>query len=98
MRYRCRMSSLYVQSTNGLIRNFAILRYVLLYPAHREGPDKTARMRRLTLAIAVCKYPKTSLAWGSPNVFEYLHEIIYAEVFTRTFNEYPQYMFSWKSK
>ena len=47
------------------IRNFALFCYALQYPvilqADSEGPDQTADVCRLFLAIAVCTYPKTGL-------------------------------------
>ena len=54
----------------GLMRTFAILCYVLQVPVipyvDCEGPDQTARMRRLIWAFAVRIRPKTCLHTARP--------------------------------
>ena len=54
----------------SLIRNFAILRYIVQYPmilyADSEGPDQTAHSRSLiwTFAVRIC--PKTCFRMARP--------------------------------
>ena len=55
-----------------LVRAFALHWNILQYPmilfADNEGPDQTARMRRLIWAFAVLICPKTRFAWRGPHM------------------------------
>ena len=60
----------HAQSHIGICFPFALHSYILQCPmrllADSKGPDQTARMRRLILALAVRKCPKTRFRKAGP--------------------------------